>query len=48
MEEREYQKALEAAEVIKDFCMKEFQAEGCDGCRLRDMCGGEPYTWDVE
>lgn len=48
MGEREYQKALEAAEVLKNFCMTEYQQGRCEECRIKDMCGAEPYTWDVE
>jgi len=48
MGEKDYQKALEAAEVLKHFCTEEMQREDCAGCRIKDICGAEPYTWDVE
>lgn len=46
-EEREIQEMKRAAAVIKEICERRTADDACSYCPFYDMCGAEPYAWEV-
>ena len=38
----------EAAQVIKDYCESRNEDESCIDCPIKDICGNEPYLWNID
>jgi len=45
--EQEIQEMYQAAAVIKRLCNRRKADDACRYCPFRDMCGAEPYAWEV-
>lgn len=39
--------AKQAGRVIRQFCLSRTGDDACKWCPIRNICGTEPYTWEV-
>lgn len=47
MDEQELQEMRRASAVIKAICDSRTADDARQTCPFRDMCGAEPYAWEV-